>query len=470
MIGRVFRHSTVYLIAVVLQRSLPLVLLPIVANGLSDVSIGAIGLAAIVAGGVSLIATFGLNVAALRYGADGSAESRSRWSSLFVVQIGWSVVVGLAFTALASVWLPWDNADGGQRLVFAAIGLGLGQSWLQMAMTVFRTRQQPARYLALAAAVFLVSFAAAMFLAQDYGAAGYIWGLAIGASVPAVVGIAVSISRPSLDRAFLAAAVLLAAPFMVHWAGTWALVGFDRFLIERSLGLAAVGVFYVAFVYAAVPLLVAESFGTAWLPAYLTGDVDTRSLGRLTAVVSLGVAGLVLTGLGLAIVVMPVLYGGLDPVVLPLLGIIAPVAIMRVPHIVATAPIVRAHRTAVLGVSSVVAAALNVLIVIAVVGSAGLIGVAWAKVAAFAVASLWVWLTVMPRAAWSVGLITVASAAGVSWVSSALMSGVGQRGIAMPVAALFAFAGAIAIAATLRYFVVHFGVSEVEAQGMGTVK
>ncbi|MDK1019313.1 MAG: oligosaccharide flippase family protein [Actinomycetota bacterium] len=470
MIGRIFRHSTVYVVAVVFQRGLPLVLLPIVASQLSGSSIGAIGLGVLVAGAVSLIATLGLNVATIRYRADESGVSLRSWSSLFVVQLGWSLLVGLVFLGIATAWLPWDASEGGRALAHSAIALGLAQSWLQMATASYRARQKPGGYLAITAAVFAISIPTAVILTQSLGTVGYLRGLAIGAAVPAIIGVALSISRPTFDRKFLFGALLLSAPFMVHWAATWGLMGFDRILIDRYVGLEAVGVFYLAFLYASIPLLVAESFGTAWLPAFLNADVDDRTLGRLTAVVSLGIAGLVVLGIGAAIMIMPLLYADLDAAVLPLLAILAPMAIIRVPHIVATAPIVAAHRTTTLGFSSVGAAAVNVTAVVAVVGSFGLAGVAWSKILAFAVASLWLWLAAMPRATWPVGLVTIFSGAVVSGISVGLTSAIGQGAMVAPIVALFTVTGLATIAVALRYFVVHFGVPETEEHGVGTLQ
>lgn len=455
MIARVFRHSAIYVVAVVFQRGLPLVLLPFVATELSGADIGAVGLGVLVAGAVSLLATLGLNVAAIRYRADDSGVSTTSWSSLFVAQIAWSIAVGLVSVAIAVAWAPWDASAGGRALAHGAIALGLAQSWLQMAIASYRARQKPGGYLAITVAVFAISLPVAVYLAHSFGTVGYLWGLAIGAAVPAIVGIGLSVSTPTFDRRFLLGALALAGPFMLHWAATWVLMGFDRFLIDRHLGLAAAGVFYLAFVYASVPLLVAESFGTAWLPAFLNADVDDRTLARLTAVVSLGVAGLVLIGVGGAVVVMPLLYADLDPAVLPLLAILAPIAIMRVPYIVATAPIVSSHRTSILGVSSSVAAVVNVLVVLAVVGATGLGGVAWAKVLAFAVASLWVWLAVLPRAARLVGVVAIAAGVALSGLSAEVISAYGQNGTAAPIAALFVLTGGIALAGALRFGVAH---------------
>ncbi len=450
MIARVFRHSGVYVVAVAFQRGLPLVLLPFVASEVSGAGIGAIGLGVLLAGAVSLVATLGLNVAAIRYRAKDSGVSPQSWSSLFVTQIVWSLLVGIVSLVVVTTWVTGGPFESGQGILQGAVALGVAQSWLQMATAAYRARQMPGGYLAVTVGVFVISLPVAVYLTHTVGIAGYLWGLAIGAALPAIVGIGLSIRRPTFDRKFLVVALSLAAPFMIHWGATWVLMGFDRFLIDRSLGLAAVGVFYLAFVYASVPLLVAESFGTAWLPAYLSEDVDDRTLRHLTGSVSLGVAGLVLVGLGGAVVVLPLMYADLDPAVLPLMAILAPIAVLRVPYIVATAPIVRAHRTSILGISSGGAAVLNVIVVLAVVGTAGLEGVAWAKVLAFALASLTVWLVVLPRAAWPVGVISVVTGATLSWVSVVLILPVAQNGRAVPVAVVVAGAGVVAIAVAFR--------------------
>lgn len=351
----------------------------------------------------------------------------------------------------------------GRTVAVAAVLLGVSQSWLQMAMSTFRAYQQPVKYLSVAAAVFGVSVPAVLILVPPFGATGYLVGLALGAMVPAVVAIILTLSKPVFDRVFLRAALVLAAPFLVHWIATWVLVGFDRFLIKSSLGLEATGVYYVAFVYGSVPLLIAEAFGTAWVPRFLTSEATATLRGRLAVLVSLGISALVFVGLAGAVVILPMLYDDLDPDVLPMLGILAPLAVVRVPHIVGSAPLIQRDRTSVLGVSSFLAALTNVVLVIVLVSAGGLVGVAWAKVAAYALATVLVWVAVSGPDQRLRGIAIVAAGVSLSAVAYVILETSSANNTEYIGIAVFGVLGALAIAATNRYFGIHFEGGGVES-------
>lgn len=464
MIAQLLKQSAWYVFAVTLQRGLPLVLLPLVAADLGSEAIGLVALGALVAGAVMLVSTFGLNISSVRFGAqtDRKASPEAR-SGLFAVQFGWSIAVGVAAIVATWIWWPWPMTGDGRTVAVAAVLLGVSQSWLQMAMSTFRAYQQPKKYLSVAAAVFAVSVPAVLILVPPFGATGYLAGLALGAMAPAVVAIILTLSKPVFDRVFLRSALVLATPFLVHWIATWVLVGFDRFLIDSSLGLEATGVYYVAFVYGSVPLLIAEAFGTAWVPRFLTSEASAALRGRLAVLVSLGMSALVLVGLAGAIVILPMLYENLDADVLPILGILAPLAVVRVPHVVGSAPLIQSDRTSVLGASSLTAALTNVVLVILVVSAGGLVGVASAKIVAYALASVWVWAAISGPDQRLRGAAIVVAGLSLSVGAYVILESASRSDTEYLALAVFSVLGVLAIAATKRYFGLHFEGGGVES-------
>jgi O-antigen/teichoic acid export membrane protein len=197
-----------------------------------------------------------------------------------------SLGTAVAFGTVLACWLigcvdrvPWV-------LVALALATGWANTWVMLRLSVYQSEQQPKAFFGLSSIPPLAAFALTLALAGWVdGWAPRVWALG------SVAGVAALWSARSLQIRYglslrsgltqLRAVARFGAPLVIHTASIW-VVGFtDRFIIAEREGLAAAGVYTVAYSLG-LGVSAAHDGVSRYFASRLPEWIDTQS-GRLRA-------------------------------------------------------------------------------------------------------------------------------------------------------------------------------------------
>ena len=407
-------HSVVYLIGTALQGLGVLIVLPFATRALGAAEFGRVATGLVVVQMVGTLASAGLPQVILREhhrGAEGPRVARALAGTTVALAGALGVLGLLAAFALSAtghadlrLWLP---------LVVASAGL----STVVSGQTLMRARLQPWGFLALAVLATVGAQLAGVLAARvDTSAGTYLTAYAV--VVAAAAALAVALGRPlppTAERERVRAAVRLAAPLVPQAVAMLALLSGDVLLTRWLIGAEAAGEYQVALQIGNIPFVLAVALFNAWGPLVLSRPLADRwswtsSTGAgLVAVVALG-AGLVT---GASSLVAPILAGP-DFDIAAITAAVAPLCLVSVFYMLyqgSSLAVLDAERTGRLAVAALVAVGVLVALAATLAGL-GLIGVAVAKVAAYATLT---GLTVAagrshlrwPRGAWAVLVVAL---------------------------------------------------------------
>jgi O-antigen/teichoic acid export membrane protein len=293
------RSAGVYGLSNVLQRAVPVLLLPILTFHLSTADVGLIAVFTAVVGLATPLV--GLNVP---YAIRRRYFDRNRAFAPYVAG-GLAILATGTAAGLLVVWLfgqPLSVVSGVPAGWLAAAVLVAGlQEFLMVPLTIWQVENRPGRYAqvqvwrsivtAALTAVFVIAFAGG-------------WRGAAGAMLVTAVAFAVAVGLPALrsrvtrplDRADLFHALRYGAGLVPHTLGTMGTRSIDRFVVAYYAGAAANGLYWVGYQVGFVVSLVADAFNRAWTPwlyAKLTENstATDRRIVRLTYAYFAGSAG-----------------------------------------------------------------------------------------------------------------------------------------------------------------------------------
>jgi O-antigen/teichoic acid export membrane protein len=326
-------------------------------------------------------------------GPDGSADASA------LVAGGLAVVTALSGVALltAALWGGWLGANNA-GVVHAATLLAAAMAARGLVLGLLRAAQRVKAYLLVMVLSTSGAQLVALLAAAVWGSAlSYVLGLGVGALAAAILGVA--LVRPRLGGrrgplwSWAGRFGLLLVPGELAGVAIWFS---DRIVLERLLGLEAVGRYQVAYTLGSVLLMLAMGASQAWAPVvYGAADAPAAAERTLRALLNVGGYGVA----ALALAAPPVLIGLIPSEYRPagLFAVTALVALCVLPLIAqqgAAHLLTGADRAGVLAVVAVVAAVLNVAATLALVPAMGLLGAAVATLLTYVV-----WAAVLTRAA-----------------------------------------------------------------------
>jgi len=328
--------------------------------------------------------------------------------ALFLVLAGLVSGVGLVLALFWSdpVW---------QLLIALAVPLTVGQAWLQIDLTLASTQLAPARYGYLLGGKSLLALLVGGWLAWlGLGSQAPLIGLLVGTVLAWLLfglvawrGVRPSWPTPPVLREYSAYGL----PLVITVALGWVIASSDRLLIARLLNEAATGVYAAGYDLAQQSLgLVLAVVNTAAYPLVIrqleqNGEkAASAQLGRNgELIVTLALAGA--SGLiALAPVIVETVIGKAfraDAIaVVPWIAVAAAVAGIKAFHLDTAFQLARQSRWQVY--TGIVAAITNVALNLLLIPRYGILGAAWATLAAFALAALvsgWLGRRVFPMPA-----------------------------------------------------------------------
>lgn len=360
--------------------------LPVLTRLLEPSEYGAVATALVIGNLLAVMVDLGLSRAVTRAwfrGPDGPDEAKA------LVVLGLLLVGAASLTAAvtAGVWGAW--ADD-LVLLRVAVLLAAAMAARNLLLGLLRAQGRARSYLL----VMVLSTSGAQLLGLAAAAAGksafsYVCGLAAGSALAALLGLALVRPRlrPLRRRALWAWGTrfgLLLVPGELAAVAIWFS---DRLVVERLLGLEAVGRYQVAYTLGSVLLMLAMGVSQAWGPLIYAAEPDHRTRvaqetgAPLLTLGSLAAAALALAAPPVLVVAVPASYRPEG-----LAAVTAVVALCVLPLLAqqgAAHLLTAAERTGWLAAGAVGAAIANLLLTLLLVPALGLLGAAVATLLAY---------------------------------------------------------------------------------------
>lgn len=393
------RGSLLYSIGFLLPRIGSFLLLPIYVSVLSTADYGAVALVVSVAQLVASILRLGLDGALMRMHFDSADQQQQNRLVATVATV--TLLVATAGAALAALlaWAFFEVLFAGLEFLpyglIAAI-LSFTTTFQYLPATVFRAREEPERFLAFTGGAFLITAGATLWwlLVVPLGVLGALLGQVAGGIFVIVVSATMLFRAggPSVDGLLARHALAFGLPLVPHTLAGWVLNVSDRWLLSLLLPMSAVaarsaiGIYSLAYQLAYAVDLIAQSFNAAWVPFFYRHGDTPQALGIHRAMTTLVVTGVaVLSGL-LAIHAQLIVTVIAQPEFAPAADLVPILAVAFLAHafyIAVVTVLFHARRTGVLPIVTGASALVNVGVNVLLIGTLGVVGAAWATLAAF---------------------------------------------------------------------------------------
>ncbi len=389
VIGELLRRVGVFAVADLFTKGPEFFLLPLYLAFLPPAEYGIVAVATVITGVLRPTLNFGIQAAAQRYYfvCKSEEERRSFYAGLWSV----SVVGGLSIYLLLDV--VWSTAaptvlrqvEYTPFIRMAVWTAFISAAFIDLPREILRASGRPAAYGLLNLAVLLVTAGAIVWfmIVQGQGAFGAVLGNLVGtAMVAGATAVALArYARLPIPVERVKAAVFFGLPLVPHFAAHWILSASDRLILERFVPLAEVGVYTAGYIIGWSVSVIKLAITNAMIPLYGTLNVKVSSeqehLAELTTyyVAVLAVAALAVTAFRHEILSV-VGSGGYDSA-----GAVVPWVALGAFCLALYNPSVQvlnlvAGRSKVIGVGTIAAAGLNILLNLLLIPMVGIVGAA----------------------------------------------------------------------------------------------
>ncbi len=264
-------RGSIYLLVTATQALSAIAVIPLLTRRLSASEIGLVAAAQLVTQLLAYVAALGLPAAITREyfeGSDGPTRSRKIVGLLLVSSPG---VIALAHFS-GSWWSGIFDGVGYGVLLKIAVGTGLARA-MQFGVLAFHRAEQRVRWFG---GVALMSSLGAQVtglvaVMMFDSATAYLGGVALCQVV--VVIVSVVHLRPEFrglaDRRFVTSMLAYSLPMVVHSVAGLVVTTGDRVVIERMLGLEAVGRYQIAYLVGSLGIVALLAVNNAWSPMVL---------------------------------------------------------------------------------------------------------------------------------------------------------------------------------------------------------
>lgn len=387
---RLFGSGSVYTLALVVQLSAALLVVPIVTRVLFVAQYGTVAAAMVVMTVVSILGAAGLPEAASRTYFRGEEGPRDA-HRLVVGTAAVALVVALVAEVTGPLWAPVFSLEY-TAVVRLAVWGGAATAVMLAGQSLLRAVDRVWSFLVVSAVASLGAQGLGLALTVADGTpAAYMAGLAAGTAVAAALSVLLTgslrhgLPRPPLMRKGL----VLGLPLILHSLAVFMLLAVDRIVIASVLGLGATGRYQVAYQVGSVGVALITALNQAWIPLLLGAEphrrseilaASSRAVHQFAAIVAGAVA--LATPLGLLFAAPPA-YDRAE-----LVPVAAVVAFSILPYATLSTffnVVFVAGRTRIMAIAAPVAALLNVGLNFLLLPMVGLIGASIATVAAYAV-------------------------------------------------------------------------------------
>lgn len=268
---KLMKGFAIYLGSTIINKSIPFLLLPILTDYLSTEEYGALAI-------FQVIVTFGDTVIGLRMKSNINRNFFSKEKDV-VAQIVYNML--LLLTASASVFL---------LLITAYIGLGgplfsIPQRWFYVLpflafmnmvntynLAILRNRKRALEYgaLEIGKTILNLSVSLLLIIAYGYGWEGRAYGI-VSASFALCVLSLIRLGRSGyikakIDVKKMKEIMIISLPLIFHGLGTTVISLSDRIFIDQMIDTSAVGIYTVGYQFGMIMFLVVTAFNLTWTP------------------------------------------------------------------------------------------------------------------------------------------------------------------------------------------------------------
>jgi len=285
--GRLGRNSAIYTVASVLQRGLSFLLLPFYTRYLLPDDFGILSVVTVLNGLFTVLFTFSLYGAITRFYfeyRDNPSELREFLGTTMTFGLLASVVMG-ALTLVVGPWLLGPILGDIPFWPYVALGIvaTVFQPFFLMYLHLLQTREQAFRYALLNLLNFLTSLCLVIGLVvfARMRAAGPLLANAIVALVFFCVALLLIYGDVAFRfrRDHLRRALRYCLPLVPHNVAGQLQIMFDRFVLNRMMGTAAVGLYQVAYQFGALLGVVSDAVNRAYVPIAMSALSDRGEQG-----------------------------------------------------------------------------------------------------------------------------------------------------------------------------------------------
>lgn len=386
--GRSVASATaVYAAVTIVQRGLPLLLLPIYTRALTPAEYGELGVLIALGIGLAYLLSFGQELSLFRKLFQTGTESDERRrlletaaNLLLVVPLGAAAMLAIPGVLVGYRWLNVDPLD----LALVLLNSALFVSNTVLPFTVLRAEERLRDFIRLntVLTVMTTAFTVAFVVWFDWGVTGWYSG-AIVATLATWTWTVRILPWPwslKLHRDHLRALLRIGLPLIPHQFSLWGLQLANRVLLVGLVTKAQVAVFTLATTLALPVTLLAGALVYGVFPSYGRALEDPAQRRALSAIVTVQVTTVVSLGVAVALIaplfctlLFPPIYAAAAPIV-PLIALgYALGALYAVPL---NAAALLAGRTTFAWIATAVAAGANVAVLYAAVPRYGLDGAA----------------------------------------------------------------------------------------------
>jgi O-antigen/teichoic acid export membrane protein len=307
---RLFGNALIYTLGNAALQVLSAFAAPILSRLLVPSAYGIWSMANALAGGLNQVYGLALHGAVTRFYFDheaDQAEQRRFQGSIFSLVAAWAAALSILLTLLGPWIVPAAFSD------FAFVPYGLLTIWISflsvltlVPKAIWAAAERSKSFVAIetgASALFTLS-SLALVAFTSLGVMGLFWGRLLSLAVVAAPCLLLWFRTLGVHWHWpsMAKAIAFSLPLLPHLLAHWLLNMSDRILIERMLGLQAVGTYAVAYGFIELVNTVAVSLNRAWVPqftrAYANKDftfVARSNTYFLAVVLAASVAGVVLS-------------------------------------------------------------------------------------------------------------------------------------------------------------------------------
>ncbi|TKS60312.1 MAG: hypothetical protein EWM72_01454 [Nitrospira sp.] len=276
-ISSLFQGSATYIAGDLATKALAFVLIPVYTRYLTPADYGIIEVVKALTTGFGILCVMGLNGAMTRYYFDYPDDLQRRQFlgniSLLLLLVSFSVVFlfdryGEALSTALFRGIPFNTYI---RLAIWTVFVGMASTVM---LTVYRTKQEPVKYVALQITQSFVSFGLILcfVVVRQNGALGKIEGEFVGAMA---IGLLVTYLvrphiRPYWSWSEVKRSLKFGVPLVPHLIFWWVIDLSDRMFLQYYATLQEVGIYSLGYNMASLMVVVTAGLNNAWAPYFFS--------------------------------------------------------------------------------------------------------------------------------------------------------------------------------------------------------
>jgi len=276
-IKRLTSHSAVYGISTILGRAISFLLLPLYTHYLSKEAYGIVSLVLAYLGVMTIISTYGVDAAFLRYYilAGHEEEKRNIFNTGFWSVLLMSAVILLGSFLLATPLAGWllDSASY-RHIIILMAGILLFDSMMIIPFLLLRAEERSALFVVLKVANVIVNFGATWFFVVKLGrgVTGVFEANLISSVFTFVTVLPVSLRhlRPVMRRTVYLDLLKFGLPYLPSTLSVYFVDVIDRFILKQLTDVATVGLYSAGCKLGMLMSLLIAAFRFAWHPFFLS--------------------------------------------------------------------------------------------------------------------------------------------------------------------------------------------------------